>query len=223
MAHFQNGPLRVGGVFAPFQVHVPVGFCAGDFLVGGRTFGEQAGAVGGEMRVGEGQKFVERGEGAGGDEGGWRGFGVLDTGVENFCRGREFAGGVEKEGALALVGFDQSEGDVRGDGEDQAGKAGAGAEIDGVRRGCGDMRDEGEGILDMARPEVFEIGAADEVDAGGPADDEGFVGAEFGVGFGVMARGLASDRKKCDGHPEEALSEARKGGGRRCAFPPYGG
>jgi len=127
VAHFQDAALRAGCGFAPFYIHVPAGFGGGDFLWRGLAFWEEADAAGGEMGVGEGEELVERGQSAGGDEGGWWRFGGFYALGENFGGDAELGCGFGEEGGFAFVGFYQGEGNAGGYGEDEAGEAGAGA------------------------------------------------------------------------------------------------
>ena len=61
--------------------------------------------------------------------------------------------GLAQERRLALVGLDQVERHTGGQGENQAGEAGAGAEVDGTIAGLLDQRGELQRIGDVALPE----------------------------------------------------------------------
>ena len=120
-------------------------------------------------------------EGAADDERRGRDVGALDLrGVDadgGFGDHRGFA----QKGGFALVLFDQVDLDAEGDGEDQAGEAGAGPEVDGARRcGCRE-RTELQTVLDMARPQDIEVGGADQVDGLVPFSEEVGVGVQGGV------------------------------------------
>ena len=127
---------------------------------------------GASKRRGEGQEFRQRGQGAGGDERRRGEAGRFDAGSMDADRGAGDAGGLAQERGLALVGFDQIERNAGGEGQDQAGEAGAGAQVDGAVRERLHQRDELEQIGDMAVPEERLVAPGDEIDGPVPADQE---------------------------------------------------
>jgi len=88
------------------------------------------------------------------------------------------ATGFTQKRCFALVGFDQVERNLRGDGESQAWKATAGAEVDcpgGPRR---NEWDELERIGDVALPDFGLVAAGDQVDDAVPSQQQGGEGVE---------------------------------------------
>ncbi len=85
------------------NVHVPEGGGERQFFCRVAAFWEEADAAGSEMRGGEAEKFIERGQGAGGDERGRGDFGGLDAGVVDFGGRAGLARGFHEEGGFAAV------------------------------------------------------------------------------------------------------------------------
>ena len=113
-----------------FNAHVPLRRRFRQFGLDVGALREQASAAWCEQRRGQGQEFRQRRECAGGDQGCGGDGGCLDSNGVDPNRGAGLSCGFPQEGGLALVGFHQIEGHAGGDGQDQARKAGAGAEID---------------------------------------------------------------------------------------------
>jgi hypothetical protein len=110
-------------------------------------------ASGGENRRCEVQEFRQRGQGPSRDQRGWGELDGFDADRVNARGSTGDADCLAQKGGLALVRFDQVEWDSGCEREDEAGKAGPGAQIDGVIRKGVDQRDKLERILDMALPE----------------------------------------------------------------------
>ena len=103
------------------HLHVPLGCGLRQLVGGGAALEEQADAVGGEQRGREREQLRQWGQGAGGDETRGRECGLFDAGGVHGDICFADACGVAQKGGFALVGFDQVDRLVAGDGEHQSG------------------------------------------------------------------------------------------------------
>ena len=125
-----------------------------------------------EQRRGKGEELRQRGYRPGGDE--WRRShaGGLDSGCMDADRGVGDPGSLAQECGLALVCLDQIERNPGGEGQDQAGEAGAGAQVNGAGWERLHQRDKLERIGDMAVPEEWLIPTGHKIDGSVPASQE---------------------------------------------------
>ena len=117
------------------------------------TLEEQALSARREQWSGKGEELRQRGHSAGGDERRRGEAGGFDAGCMDADGGSGDSGGLAQESGLALVCLDQIERHPGGEGQDQAGEAGAGAQVDGAVWERLHQRDELERIGNVAVPE----------------------------------------------------------------------
>jgi hypothetical protein len=153
-------------------MHVPLCGRVRQFRLNVSTLEEQALSARREQRGGKGQELRQRGQGAGGDERRWGEAGRFYASCMDADRGAGDSGRLVQESSLALVRLDQIELNSGGKGEDQAGEAGAGAEVDGACWKRLHQGDELERIGNVAFPKERLIPFGDKVDGPVPAEQE---------------------------------------------------
>ena len=153
-------------------MHVPLCGRVRQFRLDAGTLEEQALSARREQRGGKGQELRQRGHSAGGDERRRGEAGGFDADCMDADGGAGDSGGLAQESGLALVRLDQIERYAGGEGQDQAGEAGAGAEVDGAGRERLHQGDKLERIGNVAFPEERLIPRRDEVDGPVPAEQE---------------------------------------------------
>lgn len=143
------------------------------------AFGEDRGAVGGKVPLGMGEKGIEGGEGAGGQNVGLERRDGFDTGGKDLDGDTELSPRSREERSLALIAFHEDHREMRlfGGGEDRddhSGKATAAAKIGPMPCCRGSEVEYLCRIKQVPAPKIIERRPCDEIDRGIPLADQRF-------------------------------------------------
>lgn len=164
LAEAEDGCTGRGLAGKPLDAHVPPLRRRRQFGIDGSAFGEQAHTIFRQEALRQLKQAGQGCQGSGREH--VRRLDARKLGAQGM-HGRRSVGqprGFPQERRLALVGFDQVDMRIGDDCQHEAGKSGAGAEIDKATAAGWKQRCELGAIVDVPRPQALQVGSGNQID-----------------------------------------------------------